>query len=124
MIVGLFGGEERLGLVGIEAPSYQGFRYPAEIIRLGVRIGGDVHIVPLADPVGQELRERRRDRSGYPEISRQVERTERQYGSVAKCVAGTIVDELRELGRSGTFGTSPVAPRAAIGTVGGPPGLP
>jgi hypothetical protein len=50
--------------------------------------------------------------------SRHVERPERQYGSVAKCVAGTTVDELCELGRGGTFGTTPVAPRAAIGTVG------
>jgi putative transposase len=32
MIVGLVGGEERLGLVGIEVPSYRGFRYPIEII--------------------------------------------------------------------------------------------
>ena len=31
--------------------------------------------------------------------SRQLERPEWQYGSVAKCVAGTIVDELCELGR-------------------------
>lgn len=50
--------------------------------------------------------------------SRQVERPERQDGSVAKCVAGTLVDELCELGRGGTFGTTPVAPRVAIGTVG------
>jgi putative transposase len=28
----LVGGEERLGLVGIEVPSYRGFRYPIEII--------------------------------------------------------------------------------------------
>jgi hypothetical protein len=37
---------------------------------------------------------------------------------VAKCVAGTIVDELCELGWGETFGTTSVAPRAAIGTVG------
>jgi hypothetical protein len=38
---------------------------------------------------------------------RQVERPERQYGFVAKCVAGTIVDGLCELGRGETLGTTP-----------------
>lgn len=38
--------------------------------------------------------------------------------SVAKYVAGTIVDELGELGPGEPFGATPVAPRAAIVTVG------
>ena len=37
--------------------------------------------------------------------------------SVAKCVAGTIADELGELGRDEPFGATPVAPPAAIVTV-------
>jgi hypothetical protein len=38
--------------------------------------------------------------------------------SVAKYVAGTIADELCERGRGEPFGATPVAPRAAIVTVG------
>jgi len=34
----LVGGEERLGLVGIELPSYRGFRYPIKIISHGARL--------------------------------------------------------------------------------------
>ncbi len=51
MIVGLFGGEEA-GLVGIEAPSYRGFRYPAEIISYCVWL---YHRFPLSFREGQEL---------------------------------------------------------------------
>jgi putative transposase len=52
MIVGLFGGEERLGLVGIEAPSYRGFRYPAEIISHCVWL---YHRFPLSFREVQEM---------------------------------------------------------------------
>jgi transposase-like protein len=39
MIIGLFGGEERLELVGIEAPLHRGHRYPAELISHCVWLG-------------------------------------------------------------------------------------
>ncbi|HZA15597.1 MAG TPA: IS6 family transposase [Pseudonocardiaceae bacterium] len=52
MIVGLFGGEERLGLVAIEAPSYRGFRYPAELISHCVWL---YHRFPLSFREVQEM---------------------------------------------------------------------
>jgi hypothetical protein len=52
MIVGWFGGEERLGLVGIEAPSYRGFRYPLEIISHCVWL---YHRFPLSFREVQEM---------------------------------------------------------------------
>lgn len=52
MIVGLFGGEERLGLVGIEVPSYRGFRYLAEIISYCVWL---YHRFPLSFREVQEM---------------------------------------------------------------------
>ena len=54
MIVGLFG-VRRLGLVGIEAPSYRGFRFPAELISHCVWL---YHRFPLSFREMQEMAQR------------------------------------------------------------------